>query len=51
MKEIFKKEEFIVLAEYFEQQTDYSRYRLKLANQGEFLRGGISPICLPLSNK
>ena len=39
----FKIEKFLVLAECFEQQTDCSRYRRKIANQGEVLcnRGGI----------
>ena len=45
----FKKEKFVVLAEYFEQQADCSRE--KLAKQGEVLRGGISRIYLSLSNK
>ena len=49
----FKIEELVALAEYFEQQTDCSRYRRKLANQGEVLctRGGISPIHLSLWSK
>ena len=46
----FKIEKPVVLAEYFEQQTDCTRCRKKIANQGEFLRGGIC-IYLSLSNK
>ena len=46
-----KTEKFVVLAEYFEQQTDCSLYWRELANQGEVLRGGISRIYLSLSNK
>ena len=46
----FKKEKFVILAEYFEQQTDCSRYR-KLANQGEVLCRGIIRIYLSISNK
>ena len=47
-------EKFVVLAEYFEQQTDWSTdIREKLSNEGEVLRtlGGISRIHLSLSTK
>ena len=47
-------EKFVVLAEYFEQQTDWSTdIREKLSNEGEVLctLGGISCIHLSLSTK
>ena len=37
----FKKEKFVVLAEYFEQQTDPADIEEKLAKQGEVLCGEI----------
>ena len=49
-RNIFKKEKFVVLAEYFKQQTDCSRYR-KITNQGKVLRGGISRIDISISSK
>ena len=43
-RKTFKIEKFVVLAEYFEQQTDCNRYRRKEANQGENIRGEESVI-------
>ena len=48
-KNRFKIEKFVVLAEYFEQQTDCSCIsEEKLANHGEVLQGGIMLIYLSL---
>ena len=47
-----KNKKFVVLAEYFEQQTNCSRYRRKMSQStGEVFRRGISPIYLSSSNK
>ena len=47
----FQNKKCVVLAEYFEQQTNCSRYRKKMSHQGEVLRRGISPIYFSSSNK
>ena len=47
----FKNKKFVVLAEYFEQQTNCSRYRRKISQSRRILCGGISRIYLSLSNK
>ena len=47
-----KNKKFVVLAEYFEQQTNCSRYNWKMSqSRGQFLRGGISHIYLSVANK
>ena len=47
----FKLENSIVLAVYFQKQTDSANTEEKLLNQREVLLGGISHIYLCLSNK
>ena len=47
----YKILKFVILAENFEQQTDSSRCRKKIANQGDAPREEISRIHLFLSNK
>ena len=48
----FQSKKIVVLAEYFEQQTNCSRYRRKMSQStGEVFRRGISPIYLSSSNK
>ena len=51
-KKTFKIEKFVVLAEYFEQQTDCSRYRRKISKlrKSPSCRG-IGRIYISLSNK
>ena len=51
-KKTFKIEKFVVLAEYFEQQTDCSRYRKKISKlrKSPSCRG-IGRIYISLSNK
>ena len=46
-----KIEKFVALAEYFEQQTDCSKYRRKISESRRSVRGGNSGIYLSLSNK
>ena len=46
-----QNKKFVVFAEYFEQQTNCSRYRKKMSQSREVLRWGISPIYLSSSNK
>ena len=50
-RKTFKIEKFVVLVEYFEQQTDCNNYRRKISQSRRVLHGGISHIYLSLSNK
>ena len=47
----FLNKKFVVLAEYFEQQTNCSRYREKMSQSRIVLRRGISSIYPSSSNK
>ena len=49
-KNRFQNKKCVVLAEYFEQKTNCSRYRRKMSHQGEVLHRGISPIYFSSSN-
>ena len=51
MYETEEKEKFVVLAEYFEEQTDCTRYRRKISQSRKILCRGISRIYLSISNK
>ena len=51
-RKTFKIEKFVVLEEYFEQQTDCNRYRRKISKSRKSASWrGISRICISLSNK
>ena len=49
----FKNKKFVVLAEYFEQQANCSRYRIKMSQsrRSPSNRGGISCIYISLANQ
>ena len=52
MRKVFKIDKFVVLAEYFEQQTDCNRYRRKISKSRRSPSWrGISRIYTSLSNK
>ena len=47
----FQNKKFVILAEYFEQQTNCIRYRRKMSQSRNVLRWGMSPIYLSSCSK